>query len=71
MYASKLIQTLQNLTEIHGDKPVTLAVGSYEYSASIPDHCPEGPLPNVGEAQRQNPPERFVIEARDDIADID
>jgi hypothetical protein len=71
MYASKLIETLQNLTEIHGDKPVTLAVGPYEYSASVPDHCHEGPLPNVGEAQKQNPPERFVIEARDDIADID
>jgi len=67
MYASKLIETLQNLMKIHGDKPVTLAVGPYEYSASIPEHCPEGPLPNVGDSQKQNPPERFVIEARDDI----
>jgi hypothetical protein len=66
MHASDLIKTLQNLVEIHGDNPVSLAVGPYEYSASIPDHCPEGPLPNVGEAQKQNPPERFVIEARDD-----
>jgi hypothetical protein len=70
MNASKLVETLQNLIAIHGDKPVTLVVGPYEYSASIPDHCPEGPLPNVGEAQKQNPPERFVIEARDDIEDI-
>ena len=67
MFASKLIETLQNLIKIHGDKPVTLAVGPYEYSASIPEHYPEGPLPNVGESQKQDPPERFVIEGRDDI----
>jgi hypothetical protein len=69
MKTSDLISQLQTLYDKHGDLPVTLAVGPYEYSASVPDHCEEGPLPNVGEAQYQNPPERIVIEARDDIPD--
>jgi hypothetical protein len=67
MNASDLIKALQRLFEKHGDLPVTIACGPYEYSALLPDYTEEGPLPNVGEAQKQNPPARFVIEAKDDI----
>jgi hypothetical protein len=63
MKASDLIKSLQHLSEKHGDLPVTVALGKREYDVSLPDHTEAGPLPNVGAAQNQNPPERFVVEA--------
>jgi hypothetical protein len=65
MKASDLIESLKQLAEKHGDLPVTVALGNCEYDVSLPDHTEAGPLPNVGVAQNQNPPERFVIEADD------
>jgi hypothetical protein len=69
MKASDLIKALQSLIEEHGDLPVTIVFGNYEYSALLPEYTEEGPLPKVGKSQGQNPPERFVIEPKDDIED--
>lgn len=69
MYASRLIQELQSLVAEHGDLPVTLGVPSYEYSASTISYLPEGPMPNVADIQKQSPPDRFMIEAKDDVED--
>lgn len=70
MKASELIEELRQLVEKRGDLPVTLAVSTYEYSASDVGYVEEGPLPNVGESQKQSPPDRFVIAAKNDIEDI-
>jgi hypothetical protein len=67
MNATALIKALEQLVEKHGDLPVTVVFGNCEYSALLPDYTEEGPLPNVGPAQKQNPPARFVIEPKDDI----
>jgi hypothetical protein len=67
MKASDLISALQELLDKKGDLPITLAVGSYEYSASNIAHAEEGPLPNIADIQHQEPPARFVIEAKDDL----
>jgi len=69
MKASDLIESLRQLIQKHGDLPVTLAVSSYEYSASNIGYAEEGPLPNIRDIQHQSPDERFVIEAKDDILD--
>jgi hypothetical protein len=69
MKASELIEELRQLIEKHGDLPVTLAMATYEYSASDIGFVEEGPLPNAGDLQKQNPPDRFVIAAKDDIED--
>ena len=71
MRASALIEELRQLIADHGDLPITLAVGSYEYSANNIGHAEEGPLPNIRDIQGQSSDERFVIEAKDDIPDLD
>ena len=70
MNASGLISELQSLIEAHGDLAVTLVIRTHEYSASDIGFVDEGPLPNVGEMQRQNPPPRFVIAAEDDLDEV-
>ncbi len=66
MTAEQLIQELTQLVNEHGgDLPVTVAIGEYEYTLREPGYVGDGTLPNI---QKQNPPERFVFEAKDDIS---
>ena len=67
MKASTLAQEIRLLIEKYGDLPVTIATLSCEYSASSITHAKEGVLPNLNGIGDQNPPERFVIEARDNV----
>ena len=67
MYASELISELQQLMSRHGDLEVTMAVSMHEYSANNIGYADEGPLPNLVGIQKQEPPDRFVIEAKDDL----
>ena len=67
MNASELIATLEKLLRQYGDLPVTVAHRNYEYSLLLPDFTEAGRLPNVGDAQKQDPPARFVCELKDDI----
>jgi len=67
MKASQLINDLKYLIEKHGDLPVTLAIVTREYSISSVGHADEGPLQNLMGIQQQNPPDRFVLEGKDDL----
>ena len=69
MDASSLIKQLEKLIEDHDDFPVTIVAGTYEYSVSDVFHASPGPIPSIQEYQKQSPPERFVLEAKNDIAD--
>jgi hypothetical protein len=65
MSATDLIRDLQSLVEQHGDLPVTLAISTYEYAVGSTGHAGSGPLPNLGQLQRQaDLPERIVFEGR-------
>jgi len=68
MTAEQLIKELTQIVNQHGgDLPVTVVIGVREYSIREPDYASDGPLPNIANIQKQNPPERFVFEAKDDI----
>ena len=67
MYASELISDLEQLIKRHGDLEVTLAASTHEYPASNVGYAAEGPLPNLGGRQEEDSPDRFVIEAKDDV----
>lgn len=61
MNASVLVESLGALIEKHGDLPVTIITGKYEYAASDAHHAAEGALPFLHRVQNQHPPERIVI----------
>ena len=67
MNASTLITSLQHLIQEHGDLPMTIVAGPYEYSVSDAFHASPGPLPVLKNIQKQHPPERFVLEAKTDV----
>ena len=68
MKANQLLQELTRLIAKHGgDLPVTFASGPYEYSVSSVHHVKAGPLANLGDLQKQNPPERIFLEGKDNL----
>jgi hypothetical protein len=69
MNASALIEKLQELVREHGDLDVTCAFPSVEYSACKIGYASKGPMPawRGTNVQRQNLPDRFMIELKDDI----
>lgn len=72
MTAEELINELTKLMNEHGrDLPVTVAIGSCEFTLREPGYAADGPLPNIADIQKQNPRERFVFEAKDDIPDTE
>jgi hypothetical protein len=65
MKASDLIRELEAVVDRHGDLPVTLAIATYEYSIGSVGHTKAGPLPDLGDLQKQDDlPERIVIEGK-------
>jgi hypothetical protein len=65
MNVSNLIDSLRMLLDKHGDRPVTLGCGTYEYSVGSVGHANKGPLPNITGIQEQGDlPERIVIEGK-------
>lgn len=61
MNASALVEALQSLIARHGDLPMTVVTGKYEYAASAVNYAAEGPLPFLVAVQGQHPPERLVV----------
>jgi len=68
MKASELIQALKDTIRESGDLPVTVVVGTYEYSVSHAEFANTGPLPNIANLQKQEDlPPRIILEVKDSI----
>ena len=50
-----------------GNLPVTIVGASHEFSVSAIGCAEEGPLINISDMQTQYPPNRIVLEAKDNI----
>ncbi len=62
------MQELTDLSDEHsGDLPVTVVISGHEFTLRNVCHVSDGPLPNIANIQKQNPPERLVFEVKDDI----
>lgn len=67
MYASELISDLEQLVKRHGDLEVSITVSTHEYPASNVGYAAEGPVTNPAGTKEEDAPDRFVIEAQDDV----
>ena len=69
MKASLLIEELQDMVKQHGDVEVSVIFGGREYSVDSPAYEPAGPIAKHRGIQVQNPAERIVLDAEEEIED--
>jgi hypothetical protein len=70
MKASELIEELKGLVEKHGgDIEVSAMFRGREYSVDSAGYEPAGPIAKLRGIQDQNPPERIVLDAEEEIED--
>ena len=69
MKASQLIEEIQDLVKQHGDVEVSVIFAGREYTVDSPGYESAGPIAKLRGIQGQNPPERIVLDAEEEIED--